>query len=116
MYVTYKKYLIFLLFFSMSLFLKAETIDISKENKLSLLENTSVYFDKENHTFSEAKNKALYTPDNKPYNNRSISSESIWIKFTLVNTTTVTIEKILLLSSPLVEYIGLYIGTLILPS
>lgn len=88
--------------------LNAEGIDISQKKNISILEHASVYFDKERHTFNEIQKKDLFTPYSQPYINRGVSSETIWIIFDLKNDSTQDIEKILIVTSPLIEYIALY--------
>lgn len=105
---TYNKYLCFFLLLLLCTSVQAEGIDISQKTKFSLLKNSSVFFDKNNLTLKELKNNALFLPYKKPYINRGVSTETIWVTFTLKNDSLQNIEKILVLSSPLVEYIALY--------
>ncbi len=107
---TYEKYLhfIFLLFMLISTFSQAKSIDISQQTKISILKNSSVYFDTQQYTLEEIKDKQLFTPYNRTYMNRGVTSEGIWVTFTLKNDSNSNIEKILVLSSPLVEYAALY--------
>ncbi|WP_309496888.1 7TM diverse intracellular signaling domain-containing protein [Sulfurovum sp.] len=107
---TYIKNLRFLalIFIFISTLSLAKNIDISKKIDFSLLEHSSVYFDQKHHTLSELTTQDLFIPYHKPYINRGVSSESIWLTFTLENDSEINIEKVLVLSSPLVEYISLY--------
>lgn len=113
MFNTYKKHLriLFLMLMPISLFSQAYSIDIAQKTNFSLLEYSSVYFDKERQTLRKIKDKKLFTPYRKPYINRGVSSENIWITLNLNNNSSKEIEKILVLSSPLVEHIELYTET-----
>lgn len=110
---TYKKYLriFFLILMPISLFSQVNSIDIEQKTNFSLLEYSSVYFDKEHQTLTKIKDKKRFTPYHKPYINRGVSSESIWITLNLNNNSGQEIEKILVLSSPLLEHIELYTET-----
>ena len=110
MFINYQKYykLLFLIFILMLSTLHASVIEISTKTAYSLLEHTEVYFDKEDLTLQEIINEKKFTDYNKPYINRGVSSETIWISFSLKNDSMQDIEKILVLSSPLLEHITLY--------
>jgi two-component sensor histidine kinase len=88
--------------------LHASVIEISTKTAYSILEHAEVYFDKEDLTLQEIINEKKFTAYTKPYINRGVSSETIWISFSLKNDTMQNIEKILVLTSPLIEHLALY--------
>ncbi|RRS30691.1 MAG: hypothetical protein P794_05810 [Epsilonproteobacteria bacterium (ex Lamellibrachia satsuma)] len=72
------------------------------------MEHAEVFFDKEDLTLKEIINEKKFTAYHKPYINRGISSATIWISFSLKNDSMQNIEKILVLTSPLIEHLALY--------
>ncbi len=100
--------IIFLLFIFLSTFGHAKTIDISEETQISILENSSVYLDKKQLTIQEVLEQDLFKVYHKPFINIGTSQKTIWIKFTLKNSTPKSIHKSLILTSPLLEHIALY--------
>ena len=106
-----KSYFLFLL---LSTYLHAlSPIDISKEKEvLSILELSEVYFDNDNNqTLKEVLYKNLFQPHIESEINTGVKKLTIWIKIKLNNPTTTRIEKVLILSSPLLEQIELYSNT-----
>lgn len=84
-------------------------VDISKDVKTSLLGHSSVYFDKTNElTIEQAIKKEIFEHYNASQINIGISRTTIWIKFELQNNSHTTINKLLILNSPLLEEIELY--------
>jgi len=84
-------------------------VDISKDSKISLLEQSSVYFDTNNSlTIQQVIKKDLFKPYNSSKINIGISKTDIWIKFKLQNDSNIPINKLLVLKSPLIEQIELY--------
>ena len=102
--------LIFSLFIFMGTFSEANIIDISQDNKISLLESSHVYIDKKKLSIQEVLEQHLFKRYQKPHINIGASQKNIWIKFTLQNSTEKTIKKSLILTSPLLEHIALYKG------
>ncbi len=100
--------LIFLLFVLISSFGNANEINISQHNKISILENSSIYIDKRELGIQEILEQDLFETYKKPHINIGASRKTIWIKFRLQNSTQKSIEKLLILTSPLLEYIALY--------
>ncbi len=100
--------IIFLLFVLITTFGTANSIDISQDKEISLLENSSVYLDKKQLTIQDVLAQNLFITHHKPYINIGASQKNIWIKFTLQNSTQKPIEKSLILTSPLLEHIALY--------
>ena len=100
--------LIFLLLLLLQIQLYAVPIDISKENNISLLHNSEVYLDKEVLSLETIITNHLFQPYQKQYINTGMLSRTIWIKFTLVNSSSQSITKALVLTSPLLEHIVLY--------
>ena len=100
----------FILLFTFSLALHAQgVIDISKEEKHSILNQSSSYLDNDNNlTIEELLKKNLFNPYNKLQMNTGVKDITIWIKIKLYNPTNSIISKELILSSPLLEEIELY--------
>ena len=89
-------------------FAQASPIDISKIKESLILENSSVYFDKDDLTLQEIIDKKLFTSYDQHYLNKGVTSETIWVTFTLTNNANHNLNKILVLSSTLIEYAALY--------
>jgi len=100
--------IIFLLFILLSTFSNANAVDISQKKEISLLENSSVYFGEKQLIIEEILDKNLFHSYQKSYMNIGMLSKTIWIQFTLENSSSDRIEKLLILTSPLLEYIALY--------
>ncbi len=110
MAINYLKKLLFLLSFSISL--HASTVDIAQNPKIQLLVQSSIYFASDDSlTIKEIIEKNLFKPYNKTRVNTGVSKTTIWIKFTLHNSSNVSLEKLLILTSPLLEEIALYSNT-----
>lgn len=86
----------------------AISIDIESPEKISLLQHSAVYIDKENLPLSVIMNEKSFSPYHQVYINKGVTSETIWITFTLKNDSAQKRDKILVLSSPLLGYIALY--------
>lgn len=110
MLITYRKSIsfIFLLFIFMNSSLIANSIDISQDKQISLLENSSIYIDKKQLTIQEVLKQNLFKTYHKPHVNIGASQKNIWIKFRLENSIQKPIEKSLILTSPFPEHIALY--------
>ncbi|OQX76310.1 MAG: hypothetical protein B6D54_04175 [Epsilonproteobacteria bacterium 4484_65] len=106
-YIKSFKIIVFL-FVLLGAFSKATPFDISKTTEQLILDHSSVYFDKDNLTLQEIIDQKLFTAYHHPYINRGVSSETIWITITLTNNSMSHVDKILVLSSTLVEYVALY--------
>jgi two-component sensor histidine kinase len=107
--------IIFLLCILISTSISANTaesnvIDVTKGEQLSLLENSTVYFSEEQLTVQEVLNEDQFETYHKPYINIGASQKTIWIKLQLQNPTEKPVEKVLILTSPLLETITLYNG------
>lgn len=97
---------IFLLF--IFLFSHANSMDISKQSKLSLLQNSRIYLDEKGLMLQEVIAQGLFKLYGKSYINIGMSPKVIWIEFTLHNNSEKPIQKTLVLSSPMLENISLY--------
>jgi len=100
--------IIFLLFVLFTASSEANSIDISQHKQISLLENSSVYLDEKQLTLQEVLEQNLFETYHKPHINIGASRKTILIKLRLHNPTEKPIEKLLILTSPLLEYIALY--------
>ncbi len=101
---------IFLLFILIGTSSNANTVNISQDKQISLLENSSIYIDKKQLTIQEVLEQNLFETYHKPYINIGASQKNIWIRFTLQNSTQKPIKTSLILTSPLLEHIALYKG------
>jgi len=88
--------------------LHAAPVDISQNEQISLLENSTVYLDKKDLDIQEIIKKNLFQTYPSHYINIGTSQDSIWIKLKLRNPTQQAIEKLLILTSSLLEHITLY--------
>jgi len=104
----YIKYFSLLIFFLVNNTVHAASIDISKPTELSLLEQSSVYIDKQDLNIQEIIQKNLFKAYKSPYINIGTSADNIWIKLELANFTQKPVEKLLILTSSLLEHIALY--------
>jgi two-component sensor histidine kinase len=102
--------LYFLLFLLLTIEAVAlSSIDISQEIKGSILKESNFYLDKDNNlTVKELIEGNVLKPYNKSQINVGLANTSIWINFKLTNNSSSTIEKLLILTSPLPEDIELY--------
>jgi two-component sensor histidine kinase len=99
---------IFLLFVLIASSSEANTIDISQDKQISLLENIIIYFDEKQLSIQEVLEQDLFETHLKPHINIGALQKNIWIKFRLQNNTQKSIEKSLILTSPFLEHIALY--------
>ena len=99
---------IFLLFVLIGTSSEANTINISQHKQISLLENSSVYFDEKQLSIQEIVRQNLFNPNQKSYINIGIASKTIWVTFTLKNESNTPLDKILVISAPFIEHIALY--------
>ena len=102
-----EKILAIIILFS-AIVLHAGGIEISKSRDISIPKSSYVYFDDQNISLVEIIERDLFAPYDKPYLNSGISHKTIWIKFELINSTSDSIEKLLVFTSPLLEHIHLY--------
>ena len=108
MFYSIKNIFILLLFFSSMLY-PSITIDISKDEKLSILKESSFYLDRDNNqTIKRLLSKNLFKPYNKSQINTGVKDVTIWIKIKLRNSTNLLLNRELILTSPLLEQIALY--------
>lgn len=88
--------------------LNAASVDISKNEQISLLEQSSVYIDEKDLDIQKIIRDDLFQTYRSPYINIGTSQDNIWIKLELRNPTQQDIEKLLILTSSLLEHITLY--------
>ena len=101
-------YFVFLIFTLSHISLPAQTIDINQKNKISLLEHSDVYLDTQDINLTQVINQHLFHSHVHPYINTGMLSTNIWIRFTLSNQSNQLTDKVLILTSPLLEHITLY--------
>ena len=86
----------------------AEAIDLNQQVSRTILNQSDVYIDSDEHNISYVLAKGLLQPYTKTYLNTGIRNATIWIRFHLANDTNQTAYKILIVTSPLLEHIKLY--------
>jgi len=100
--------IIFIFFILLNIHGVADTIDISQNKQISILEHSSIYIEEEQSSIQEVLEYNLFKPYKKPYINIGVSQKTIWIKLKLHNPTHQPVEKILIFTSSLLEHIALY--------
>jgi len=108
MFCSIKKILFLLLFFITTLY-PTSVIDISNNQKLSILEHSFLYLDNDNNlTIDEIVKNNIFKPYRYSKLNTGIKDITIWIKIRLKNSRDSLVKKELIFTSPLIEYISLY--------
>ena len=107
MILTYIKAFFILMVLTVSS-LSAQTIDISQDKPLLLLKESAVYISNENKDLDDVITENLFQPYHKEYINTAMNDHTIWVQFTLENRSNHPVEKVLILTSPLLEHIALY--------
>jgi len=105
MYCTKIKSIFLLFLFLLS---HASEVDMNGGTKLSILEHSHIYLDKKSLTLQKIITQDLFTAYTQPYINIGMHSQVIWITFTLSNYSSKPAQKILILTSPMLEHITLY--------
>ncbi len=108
MILDYMKYFTLTIFILWTTTLQAVPVDISKNDQISLLEHSAVYIDGKNLNIQEIIKKDPFQSYRSPYINIGTSQNNIWVKLEFHNPTQQAIEKLLILTSPLLEHIKLY--------
>jgi len=108
MILNYIKHFVIIVFILLTTASNAAPIDISQNEQVSLLEHSSVYLDDRDLRIEEIIKKNLFKVYLNPYINIGTSQDNIWIKLELYNSTQQPIEKLLILTSSLLEDIALY--------
>ena len=108
MILDYIKRFILIVFILWAVTLHAEPVDISQSKELSILEHSSVYIDEKDLSIQEIINKDPFQIYRSPYINIGASQDNIWVKLELHNPKQEGIEKLLILTSSLLEHIKLY--------
>jgi two-component sensor histidine kinase len=115
-FITKKHFWVFFSLFLLYVNIHADAIDMPTQEKISLLEQSSIYLDENNLKVEEIIKKNLFRPYDKAYLNIGMRSQTIWITFDLRNGANRSLVKTLVLSSPLLEDIALYkMGTTKMP-
>ena len=99
---------VFLLFIFIASFCRADTIDISKSTKISILEHSSMFISDTDLNIQKVLEENLFEVYKKPYINIGTSQKTIWIKLQLHNPTQHPVGKLLILTSALLEQISFY--------
>ncbi|SFZ98196.1 Sensory transduction histidine kinase [hydrothermal vent metagenome] len=88
--------------------LSAKPIDINQDHKVSILEQSDVYFDTQELNITQIIKSQLLHPYENSNINTGMLSTTIWLRFTLSNQSDHLTDKILILTSTLLEHITLY--------
>ena len=99
--------LVFLLFFVMNLS-AVSVIDISEEGRLSLLEYSEIYITDKALSIKDIQKSKSFKRYNKSQLNIGLSNKTIWIRFSLKNSSQKSIHKFLIPRSSFLEHIVLY--------
>jgi len=99
---------IVVLFLFIPIYGMADSINISQEKTISLLEHSQIYLDTKTYPIQEISKRNPFTPYHHPFINIGASRKHIWIKFNLQNPGSKTVKKSLVLTSALLEDIVLY--------
>ncbi|BAF72980.1 7TM diverse intracellular signaling domain-containing protein [Sulfurovum sp. NBC37-1] len=108
MIYNYIKSIIILFILFAGSILHADTVDLSKDTRISLLEHSSIYVANKELTIQQLLANNLFKDYREPYINLGVSQKTIWIKLELNNPTEKPIKKSMILTSPLLEHIALY--------
>jgi len=85
------------------------TLEIAEEQEGSILKNSSIYFDDSNRiNIKEMIDRDLFVPYDKSLVNVGVKDTTTWIRIKLKNSSNSTINKLLILTSPILEEIALY--------
>ena len=101
-----KSYL--MLFIMLQTCIYANNIDISLDNKTSILEKSAIYLDVDNLNITDILSKNLFEKYQNSMLNIGLEKKVVWLKFSLHNSTNKKIKKTLVLNSPILENIELY--------
>jgi two-component sensor histidine kinase len=102
-----KLYFLLLIFMPLYLF-GISNVDIAKEGKISLLEHSEIYITDKTLNIKQAKKSNEFKPYHDNQLNTGLSTKSIWIKFSVENSSELPINKLLIPCSPFLEHIVLY--------
>lgn len=109
MLVNYVKFYFLLLVLFPLTTIAHTAIDISSENDISILEQSTLYVDTKALNVREIiRENHLKAYTQTHFNSKDSKKDTVWLGFTLTNNTNTKVEKALVLSSPLIESIELY--------
>jgi len=101
-------FFVFLILTLSHISLSAEAININQDHKISILESSDVYFDTQELNITQIIKRQLLHPYEDSNINTGMLSTTIWVRFTLSNQSEHLTDKVLVLTSPLLEHITLY--------
>ena len=102
-----KSYLFLLFLFVIHLNANS-VIDVSNEKRVSLLEQSEVYITDKKLTIKDIQKSQQFKHYKKHQLNTGLSNKTIWIKFSLKNSSSKSIDKFLIPRSAFLEHIVLY--------
>jgi two-component sensor histidine kinase len=84
-------------------------VEIAVEERVSILKESALYLDNSNRLhIQEIDDRGLFYPYTQSFINVGVDNTTIWIKFKLQNSSHNPVEKLLVLTSPILEEIELY--------
>ena len=86
----------------------AENIEIHGTEEISLLEKSEICFSDRDTDLHHLIRTQQFHSYKKPYINIGLQPKTVWIRFRLQNTTSKPLNRIIVLTSPLLKYIALY--------
>ena len=86
----------------------AEEIVVSGDKPLSILQKSEILVDDKGLSVDQVVKSDAFMPVNKDFLNFGFTDKTIWIKFTLVNDTNQTIERLLVTQNTIAEHVALY--------
>jgi two-component sensor histidine kinase len=98
---------ILLMIFGMSVYGKEVVVTTSK-NSISVLQNSKIYIDDERQRLQDILNHAEFKEFSKDYINLSITDNTLYVLFTLVNTSPEPIKKLLVMNNPFLLKLSLF--------
>lgn len=102
-----------MIFLLLSVAMYAQSVplgDSSDAKTVSLLKKSQVFIDAKDLKLSEIIARKLFRPYHRSYINIGMHPETVWVTFSLTNSGRENLTRLLVLSSPMLEYIALYTG------
>ena len=101
----FKTFILLLLFCNS---LVAKVIDINSNEEISILKYSELYLDKDGLELNKIVKDNLFKPYREDFINTGVNKSNIWIRFKLKNSSDKYIDRILVITSPIIERIALF--------
>ena len=103
------KLIVYFMFMFWGVLLHAQNITVSMNNQtLDILKESTIYIDNKNQSIERIVGNNLFKPNSLSYLNNGIKKDALWIKFTIENTNTIKLNKLLVIQNPQLIYVELY--------